>query len=59
MLDCTLQLLQRAADIFGSGRRVVAPMDLALLLAKIGQRALENDPFARALIEAGLRRAKP
>jgi len=36
------QLLERAADVFGSGT-APEPVDLAPLHAKIGQLALEND----------------
>ena len=53
------QLLERAADVFGAGQEVIAPVDLAPLHAKIGQLALENDFLERALTKAGLLSAKP
>ena len=40
--DWKRQLLDRAADLFGSGA-APEPVDLAPLHAKIGQLALEND----------------
>jgi transposase-like protein len=40
--DWKRQLLERAADVFGSGT-APDPVDLAPLHAKIGQLALEND----------------
>ena len=51
------QLLERAAEVFGTG--APEPVNLAPLHAKIGQLALENDFFERALIKAGLLSAKP
>ncbi len=53
------QLLEGAADVFGSGHHAAAPVDLAPLHAKIGQLALENDFLERALTKAGLLSAKP
>jgi transposase len=55
--DWKRQLLERAADVFGSG---TAPesVDLAPLHAKIGQLALENDFLEGALTKAGLLSAK-
>lgn len=43
------QLLEGAADVFGSGNHPAAPVDLSPLHAKIGQLALENDFLERAL----------
>ena len=59
ILDWKRQLLEGAADVFGAGSRVVPPVDLAPLHAKIGQLALENDFLERALTKAGLLSAKP
>jgi transposase-like protein len=53
------QLLEGAADVFGSGGPAAAPVDLAPLHAKIGQLALENDFLECALTKAGLLSAKP
>ncbi len=50
-------LLERAADVFGSGG-TSPPVDLAPLHAKIGQLALENDFLERALTKARLLSAK-
>ena len=52
------QLLERAAEVFGSGAGP-EPVNLAPLHAKIGQLALENDFLERALTKAGLLSAKP
>ena len=52
------QLLEHAAEVFDTGTRA-APVDLAPLHAKIGQRALENDFLERALTKAGWLSAKP
>ena len=54
ILDWKRQLLEGAADVFGSGSRAAPPVDLAPLHAKIGQLALENDFLERALTKAGL-----
>jgi transposase-like protein len=51
--DWKRQLLERAADLFGSGT-APEPVDLAPLHAKIGQLALENDFLEGALTKAGL-----
>jgi transposase-like protein len=59
ILDWKRQLLEGAADVFGSGSRAAPPVDLAPLHAKIGQLALENDFLERALTKAGLLSAKP
>jgi transposase-like protein len=50
--DWKRQLLERAADVFGTAQRP-EPVDLAPLHAKIGQQALELDFLARALSKAG------
>jgi transposase len=55
--DWKRQLLERAADVFGSGT-VPEPVDLAPLHAKIGQQALELDFLSSALTKAGLLSAK-
>jgi len=55
--DWKRQLLERAADLFGSGT-APEPVDLAPLHAKIGQLALENDFLEGALTKAGLLSAK-
>jgi transposase-like protein len=55
--DWKRQLLDRAADVFGSGT-APEPVDLAPLHAKIGQLALENDFLEGALTKAGLLSAK-
>ena len=52
------QLLEHAADAFGSGAEVSAPVDLAPLHAKIGQLTLENDFLEGALTKAGLLSAR-
>ena len=52
------QLLERAAEVFGSGA-AEPPVDLAPLHAKIGQLALENDFLEHALTKAGLLSARP
>jgi len=52
------QLLERAAEVFGSGASP-EPVDLAPLHAKIGQLALENDFLEGALTKAGLLSVKP
>ena len=59
ILDWKRQLLEGAADVLGAGNRVLPPVDLAPLHAKIGQLALENDFLERALTKAGLLSAKP
>ena len=46
--DWKRQLLERAADVFGTAQRP-EPVDLAPLHAKIGQQALEIDFLAGAL----------
>jgi transposase len=51
--DWKRQLLDRAADVFGSGT-APEPVHLAPLHAKIGQLALENDFLEGALTKAGL-----
>ena len=43
VIEWKRQLLDGAADVFGSSRRDAPPVDLAPLHAKIGQLALEND----------------
>jgi len=49
------QLLERAADVFGSGTADAEPAaDLKELQAKIDQQALEIDFLADALTKAGL-----
>jgi transposase len=53
------QLLEGAADVFGSGSRAAPPIDLTPLHAKIGQLALEKDLLERAFTKAGLLSAKP
>lgn len=55
--DWKRQLLERAADVFGTGT-APEPVDLAPLHAKIGQLALENDFLESALTKAGLLSAK-
>ncbi len=55
--DWKRQLLERAADVFGSGT-APEPVDLAPLHAKIGQQALELDFLSGALTKAGLLSAK-
>jgi transposase-like protein len=55
--DWKRQLLERAADVFGTGA-APEPVDLAPLHAKIGQLALENDFLESALTKAGLLSAK-
>ena len=52
------QLLEHAAEAFGSGAQAATPVDLAPLHAKIGQLALENDFLEGALTKAGLLSAK-
>ena len=53
------QLLERAADVFGSGAGAAEPpVDLKVLHAKIGQLTLENDFLEGALTKAGLLSAK-
>ena len=58
ILDWKRQLLEGAADVFGSGSPGAPPVDLAPLHAKIGQLALENDFLEGALSKAGLLSAK-
>ncbi len=55
--DWKRQLLERAADVFGTGT-APEPVDLVPLHAKIGQLALENDFLESALTKAGLLSAK-
>ena len=52
------QLLERAAEVFGSGAGP-EPVNLAPLHAKIGQLTLENDFLEGALTKAGWLSAKP
>ena len=53
------QLLDSAADVFGSARHVKTPEpDLKVLHAKIGQLTLENDFLEEALTKAGLLSAR-
>ena len=53
--DWKQQLLESAADVFGSGPRAKAvEPDLKVLHAKIGQLTLENDFLENALTKAGL-----
>lgn len=59
VIEWKRQLLDGAADVFGGGGRVAAPVDLGPLHAKIGQLALENDFLERALNKAGLLSARP
>ena len=59
VIEWKRQLLEGAANVFGSGSTTAAPVDLAPLHAKIGQLALENDFLERALNKAGLLSAKP
>ena len=59
ILEWKRQLLEEAANVFGASSRVLPPVDLAPLHAKIGQLALENDFLERALTKAGLLSAKP
>ena len=50
-----VQLLERAAEVFGAGKGPGAPpVDLKVLHAKIGELALENDFLEGALNKAGL-----
>ena len=51
------QLVSRATELFG-GAELTEPVDLDPLHAKIGQLALENNFFERALTKAGLLSAK-
>lgn len=54
-----VQLLERAADVFGSESGASGPpVDLKALHAKIGELALENDFLEHALTKAGLLSAK-
>ena len=48
------QLLDRAADVFGTGGAAEPAADLKDLHAKIGQQALEIDFLSGALTKAGL-----
>ena len=52
------QLLEHAAEAFGSTGAVAQPINLDPLHAKIGQLTLENDFLERALTKAGLLSAK-
>ena len=53
------QLLERAADVFGTGAAATEPsVDVKSLHAKIGQLTLENDFLEGALTKAGLLSAK-
>ena len=57
--DWKQQLLESAADIFGSGPRTkAAEPDIKVLHAKIGQLTLENDFLEGALTKAGLLSAR-
>jgi len=57
--DWRRQLLERAADVFGSASAPGEPtVDLKALHAKIGQLALENDFLEGALTKAGLLSAR-
>ena len=50
-----VQLLERAAEVFGAGSGPAEPpVDLKALHAKIGKLALENDFLEAALSKAGL-----
>lgn len=53
------QLIERAAEVFGSASATEPPVDLDPLHAKIGRLTLENDFLERALTKAGLLSAKP
>jgi transposase-like protein len=59
VIEWKRQLLEGAANVFGTGVPAATPVDLAPLHAKIGQLALENDFLERALNKAGLLSAKP
>jgi transposase-like protein len=48
------QLLEKAADVFGSEARAESGVDLKSLHAKIGELTLENDFLEGALSKAGL-----
>ena len=54
------QLLDGAASVFGAGSTSaeVAPVDLKVLHAKIGELTLENDFLEGALSKAGMLSAK-
>ena len=53
------QLLERAADVFGTDTRSTEPpVDVKTLHAKIGELALENDFLEGALNKAGLLSAR-
>ena len=53
------QLLERVAQVFGGASMPTEkPVDLKVLHAKIGERALENDFLEGALVKAGLLSAK-
>jgi transposase len=56
--DWKKQLLERAAEVFGSGAPA-QPTNLTPLHAKIGELTLENDFLERALTKAGLLSARP
>ncbi len=50
-----VQLLERAADVFGKGPAASEPaVDITVLHAKIGELTLANDFLAGALGKAGL-----
>ena len=57
--DWKRQLLENAANVFGSGTAQDVPVDLVPLHAKIGQLTLENVFLESALTKAGLLSAKP
>lgn len=52
------ELLDRASEIFDSGKPTEPPVDVKTLHAKIGQLTLENDFLEGALTKAGLLSAK-
>ena len=56
--DWKKQLLENAANVFGSSTGKEEPVNLAPLHAKIGQLTLENDFLEGALTKAGLLSAK-
>lgn len=52
------QLLENAADAFGSAESGPPPVDVKALHAKIGELTLENDFLEGALTKAGLLSAR-
>ena len=52
------ELLERASEIFDSGKPSEPPVDVKTLHAKIGQLTLENDFLEGALTKAGMLSAK-